>query len=123
MKGIVLTGRVTHEKALEWFARSSIFVLPSIEDGFGMVLAEAQACGLPVIASVNSGGPDIINEADNGFLVPIRSPDTIAELLIRLSKNPEQLRAMRIAAIRKVSELRGWESFASGVLEKYRELQ
>ena len=47
-----------------------IFVLNSIEDGFGMVLLQAMSCGCPIIASANSGGPDVIDQYKNGIVIP-----------------------------------------------------
>jgi glycosyltransferase involved in cell wall biosynthesis len=120
--GVVVTGHVSQAKAREWFARSSVFVLPSIEDGFGLVLAEAQACGLPVIATENSGGPDVIREGENGYVVPIRNPPAIAERLVWLSENSDQLRAMGAAALSRVAEFRGWDNFADTMVSRYHAL-
>jgi D-inositol-3-phosphate glycosyltransferase len=54
---------------LRLYQQASVFALPSDEEGFGMVLLEAMACGVPVV-STRSGGPDgIITDAEDGFLV------------------------------------------------------
>jgi len=119
----IITGQLPQPKMREWFARSSVFVLPSIEDGFGLVIMEAQACGLPVIATVNTGGPDVIDDGRNGFVVPIRSPDAIAEKLAFLYANPDQLRAMREESLLTAKNSRGWDAFAQGMLELYGELR
>src|SRR6185312_1164382 len=115
-------GHFTRQQALEWCARSTVFVLPSIEDGFGLVILEAQACGLPVIATCNSGGPDAITDGVNGYVVPIRAPEAIAERLTRLQREPELARGMRARSLEMVGRLAGWETFAQRVVERYREL-
>ena len=62
------------------YRESHVFVFPSYSDGFGLVLLEAMACGLPVIASEASIGPEIIT-ADCGFITPTGDLDRLVELL------------------------------------------
>ena len=81
---------VTHDRLPELFQSASVFVLPSIEDGFGMVVYEAAACGVPVIVTENVGAS--IREGKDGFVVPIRSPEALAER-IRQFYEDEPLRA------------------------------
>jgi len=119
---ITVTGPLSHNSVLEWFSRGSVFVLPSIEDGFGIVLLEAQACGLPVIATTNTGGPDVIENGYNGYIVPIRSPEVIAARLQELYGQPELVRTMSRAALKITGDAEGWSSFARTISSKYREL-
>lgn len=65
----------------DFYAQCDVFCLPSIDDGFGMVVFESLACGVPVIVSENVGAADLIEEGVTGFKVPIRSPDAIANNL------------------------------------------
>jgi len=85
-------------------ADASVLVLPSIEDGFGLVVLEAMASGRPVVVSENTGARDIVREGVDGFVVPIRSPDAIAEKLQWLHDHPSERadmgRAAREQAIR-----------------------
>ncbi len=69
---------VPHENILPYFQACDMFVLPSRKEGFGIALAEAVACGKPVIAT-RSGGPEDIVTSENGYLVATESPDQIAE--------------------------------------------
>ena len=71
-----------HAQLARMYQQASVFVLPSIEDGFGMVVYEAAACGLPLIVSQNVGAE--VRDGADGFVVPIRDPDAIAESLVRL---------------------------------------
>ena len=54
-------------------------ILPSIIEGRALVQQEALSCGLPIITTPNAGGADLIEEGMTGHLVPIRSPEIIAE--------------------------------------------
>ena len=93
------------------FSGSHVLVLPSIEDGFGMVLNQAMACGCPVIASTNSGGLDLVTEGVDGFIVPIRDPATLADRLQQLADDPGLRQRMSEAALRKVASGGGWKDY------------
>ncbi len=68
---------------------ASVFALPSDEEGFGMVIIEAMACGVPVV-STRSGGPDgIINDGVDGYLTPLDDAAALAERLARLIQDKE----------------------------------
>lgn len=71
-------------------------VLPSIFEGFGLVIIEALAAGLPVITTTHTMGPEVIREGKNGYIVPIRDTGAIAKAIEQmLSKNSEEISAMR----------------------------
>lgn len=63
------------------YAWGDVFVFPTIQDGYGMVLAQAAAAGLPIVTTTNSAGPDLVREGESGWVVPIRSPRLLAERL------------------------------------------
>jgi glycosyltransferase involved in cell wall biosynthesis len=60
---------IPHLELLEFYHKADVVVLPTLADGFGMVISEAMSKGIPVITTYNSGGPDIITHSKNGFLV------------------------------------------------------
>ncbi|HZL59299.1 MAG TPA: glycosyltransferase family 4 protein [Stellaceae bacterium] len=92
-------GRVTHDRVLEIMQRHDVFVFPSLFEGFGLVILEAMAQGLPVIATPNGGGPMVVADGTDGFIVPIRDADAIAERLMRLHGDRALLAAMKAAAL------------------------
>lgn len=58
--------------------RSSVLVLPSLEEGFGLVVPQALSCGLPCIVSDRVGGKDLIRHRENGSIVPVQNPEALA---------------------------------------------
>jgi glycosyltransferase involved in cell wall biosynthesis len=80
----------------EWYRQASVFVFPSLSEGFGRVTLEAMACGVPVITTEHARG--IVEEGKTGFIVPIRSSAAIAEKLQFLYDHPETVKVMGAAA-------------------------
>lgn len=109
--------------SLAWyFSQGDVLVLPSIEEGLAFVLPQAMACGLPVIASTNTGAEDLVDDGVEGFIVPIRSPDAIRARLEWMLDNADQRREMAAAARRRVAGLGGWAAFARASREVYHKL-
>lgn len=65
------------------YQNSDLMLFPSIEDGFALVVAEALACGLPVITTPNTGASDLIRPGENGEVVPIRDPQALAQAALK----------------------------------------
>ena len=63
------------------YSWADAFVFPSLQDGFAVVLAQAAAAGLPIIASTNCGASELVREGETGWIVPIRSPGVVADRL------------------------------------------
>lgn len=110
----------TKEELRELYSQSSVFVLPSIEDGFGLVMTEAMACGVPVIASTNTGGPDVIEEGRDGFVIPIRSAEALADRISFLADRPALAAEMGNAALRKSANY-SWDSYGARIARLYKE--
>lgn len=91
------------------YQSATVFVLPSVEEGLGLVAGEALSFGLPVIATVNTGAMDLFSEGVEGFHVPVRDPAAIAEKLQMLADDPELLARMSAAACEKIRSVAGWE--------------
>src|SRR5258705_153155 len=76
-EGVTWLGHQPKPRVRELMSQADVLVLPSIEDGFGMVILQALACGCPVIASSNTGGPDVIVPGQTGFIVPANDDDCL----------------------------------------------
>lgn len=100
----------THAGILAEMAAHDVFVFPSLFEGFGLVLLEALAMGLPVITTAHTAGPDFIQEGVQGFIVPIRDSAAIAEKLECLHREPERLAEMSRQARLRAREY-SWDSY------------
>jgi glycosyltransferase involved in cell wall biosynthesis len=108
-----------HSEVLQLMQSCDVFALPSIVEGRALVQQEALACGLPIIVTANAGGEDLVEEGETGFLVPIRSPDAIAEKLRWFADHREELPRMREAARAKAAEYT-WQRYGEKVVNAVR---
>ena len=97
-----------HEQLLEEMARHDVLIFPSLHEGFGLVVLEAMSQGTVPIATDHSGAPDVIEDGVDGFIVPIRSAEAIAEKLDLLFRDRQRLAAMRESARHKAAA-HSWE--------------
>ena len=108
---VYVSGPRPQSELAEMMSQSHVLVLPSIEDGFGMVMTQAMSCGCPVISSVNTGGPDLYNDGKEGLIVPIRSPEAILHSLQRLADDPSLRQSMSEPSLRRVHSFGGWHQY------------
>lgn len=114
-------GIIPRKDLYQYFSQASIFVLASIEEGLALVLAQAMACGLPVIATAHTGAEDLFLEGREGFIVPIRHPGAIREKVELLYEQPHLRHAMAEAALQRVHSIGGWKQYGEKVVENYRQ--
>jgi glycosyltransferase involved in cell wall biosynthesis len=100
---------------VERFQTSDIFVFPSIEDGFAIVVAEALACGLQVITTKNTGASDLVEPGENGEIVPIRDPQALADAIIKLWPGIRQGLGRRDNE--RIRGILGFENFEKTVMQ------
>jgi alpha-maltose-1-phosphate synthase len=104
-----------HNELLPLMRQHDVLILPSISDGFGLVILEALSQGLPVIASENTGGPDVITGGVNGWVVPIRSSEAIRHCLEKMLSDRQNLTAMRYAAL-QFANTNSWDHYEKRLL-------
>jgi glycosyltransferase involved in cell wall biosynthesis len=109
-------GHLPHRTLLETMTRAHVFVFPSIVEGFGMVLYEAMAAGLPVVTTPHTAGPDIMTDGREGFIVPIRDPDAIAARLTLLYEDEARRQQMAAAALACAARS-GWETYEARIAQ------
>lgn len=110
-----------HADVLREMQQHDVLVLPSLFEGFGLVILEAMAQGLVVVATPNTAAPDIFDDGVDGFIVPICSAEAIAEKLELLAQDPARLSEMKQSARRK-SQLYRWEVYRSALAELAQEV-
>jgi starch synthase len=122
-KGVFVYKGVSPRRDL-WrlYSQASVLVLASVEEGLALVQAQAMACGLPVIATKNTGAEDLFSDSVEGFIVPIRNAEAIREKLEWMMDNRELRDRMAAAALERVKRLGGWDSYGDRVESVYREL-
>ena len=103
----------------ETLSRSHVLVLPSIEDGFGIVMAEAMACGCPVVATDHTGAEDLLEDGREGFVVPIRVPEAIASRLQQMADDPTLRERMAAASLARMRASGGWDAYGAGMVSVF----
>jgi glycosyltransferase involved in cell wall biosynthesis len=110
-----------HGEVLRLMQSCDVFVLPAIVEGRALVQQEAMACGLPVIATKNAGADDVIVDGETGFLVPIRSSESIAERISWCAANRSLVDGMGIAARKRAAEFT-WRAYGECIVAAVRGL-
>jgi glycosyltransferase involved in cell wall biosynthesis len=112
-----LIGKVPEPHLPAHYAWADLHVLPSIQDGFAVVLSQAAASGVPFIASEHSGGPDLIDAGVPGWIVPARAPAELAALLSALDADRTEL-AARVRATQRPALARDWRAVAHDLIRE-----
>jgi glycosyltransferase involved in cell wall biosynthesis len=115
-------GEISTSQLSELYRRSDLFCMPSLAEGFGLVYLEALAAGLPVIATPNTGAADIIQNGREGFIVPIRDIEALAEKLEWAYENPSALAEMKVAA-RRLAEEFSWSRFRAEFMKVVKQIE
>ncbi|MGP8073388.1 MAG: glycosyltransferase family 4 protein [Thermoplasmata archaeon] len=105
---VVATGALSRSDLLREYASADLFVLPSLFEPFGIVLLEAMAAGLPIVASRVGGVPEVVQEGENALLVPPNAPDELGGALAQLGGDPS-LRARFSAHGREWVQKFSWD--------------
>jgi len=90
-KNNIFIDAVSEFRLPELYNQSSIFCLPTLEDGAGMVMLQAMSCGLPVISTKYSIAPDVITEGEEGFIVEPSNTTLISEKIKFFYDNPNKI--------------------------------
>jgi glycosyltransferase involved in cell wall biosynthesis len=102
---VVFLGHVTRDTLALEYSRACCFCLPTVQEGFGLVFAEAMAAGLPVVACRAAAVPELVRDGETGLLVSPRSPAELAAALERLLTDDGMRKEMGMAGRTRVEEL------------------
>jgi glycosyltransferase involved in cell wall biosynthesis len=112
-------GQISNDKVPEYMGASDVLVLPSLSEGFSLVVLEAMASGLTIVASKVGGLPELIEDGKNGFLVAPKDAKALADRILALLDN-EELRQDMVMNNRNKVQRYSWESTVSQLEEVYR---
>ena len=119
-ESINISGTVPRSQLYEIYHQSDIFVFPTLCDGFGMVVTEAFAQGLPVIATDRAGASDLIQHGKNGFIIPAADALALAEIMNWCTNHRQDVKAMRQAALDTAAKWQ-WSDYRAKLIESINE--
>lgn len=115
-KDVIFLGNINNTHLPKYYSIADIAVFPSIaNETFGISIAEAMACGLPVISTQVGGIPEVVG--DVGFLIPPRDENAIAEKIKFLIENPSIKQEIAIKGRNRIIEKFSWDKVVNKFLE------
>ena len=121
-KKIIFKKSISQSKLSEQYSSSNVFITCSIEEGLSMVQLQAMSCGLPIICTPNSGGYEIIDNGNDGFVLPIRDTEELKKKILYLYNNQSICFEMGMRAQKKVKDSFSWETYGKNVILTYQQL-
>ncbi|MBN2547318.1 MAG: glycosyltransferase [Spirochaetes bacterium] len=121
MNNIEFLGRIKRKKLVDEYLDSDLFVFPSNTDTFGMVVMEAQACGLPAVVSDIGGPQEIILSNKTGTVVSTKNPDewikAVKEYIYLKFNNTESLKKIKKSARENIIKNYNWEKIMTSIFD------
>ena len=121
LDSVRFTGQVKNADALAEMGMSRFFIMPSVNEGFGIVYLEAMASGCITIGTEGEGIADVIISGENGFLVPAEEPDAIVGIIEWCIANPEKADAIAAQGRADAAKLT-WEENARQYIQLFEKL-
>lgn len=115
---IRLVGDASHEEINRLYAESTVAVVPSLYEGFGLPAVEAMAAGIPLVSSDGGALAEVV--ADGGLVVPAGDSDALAETLERVLTDPNLARALGDQGRQRVERHFCWSVCAQQMVAQYR---
>jgi glycosyltransferase involved in cell wall biosynthesis len=111
---LTVFGRLSEADIVHQYRKAAVLALPSTTDAesFGMVLAEANACGTPVVASRIGGIPSFVRDGDNGWLAKPGDPNDLAARLLHVIGNLDEARILGAQGRRRVVAEHDWDDLS-----------
>lgn len=104
-------GHIPQAELHKHYSQGSVFVMMSLEEGLALVQPQAMACGLPLIATPNTGAEDLIENGKEGFIIPLRDVATLREKLIYLYEHEKERAEMGKRAREKILNGFSWADY------------
>jgi D-inositol-3-phosphate glycosyltransferase len=120
-ESVIFLGARDQTTLRAYYAAAEALIMPSDYESFGMVALEAMACGTPVIASAVGGLAFLVRDGVNGYHVPVREPQALAEKICAVLCAPEQRAKLAANAARDAAEY-AWSRIADRLLSAFSRL-
>ena len=113
---VIIKENIPHDELMLLYKKADVFILPTLADGFGMVITEAMSQGVPVIASENCCGPDLVETGKDGWIIPAGAVDQLTSQMQWCVANPQQVTACGHAAKQKAADWQ-WPQYRKKLAE------
>jgi len=117
---VMFAGRISDDALAEWWQQASVFALPSENEGFGLVYAEAMAHGIPCVCGNRDAAREVVIDGETGFVVDPRSAGAVADALRRILMDHSLRKRMKRAATKRFDRCFTKARFEARFLEMLR---
>lgn len=115
-------GLIPHSEVYRYLLDSDIFILPSIEESFGIVYLEAMSCGLPVIGTKGEGIEDIVQDMKNGYLIKRNDVNELLSTIVYIIENPDESLKVALNGMNTVKNL-NWRTNAEEIVKVFKKIE
>jgi glycosyltransferase involved in cell wall biosynthesis len=119
---VIFHGLIPHTKVADLYKACRVMVLPTLHESFGLVLLEAMSSGRPVVATDAVGPREIVVNGKNGYVVPMRDHDALAEAVCKLLEDYDLSYRMGLEGRRLIEKKYDWKVIAGQYYEIYEKL-
>lgn len=121
-KSVLFSGYMTEEMLKEAYGTCDLFVLPSIWEVLPIAILEAMSSARPVVCTNAGGNAELVKDGLNGYVVPMRDPEALADKINALLDDPEKRKSMGRAGRRRAEDEFDWKIIALKTKQVYEEL-
>lgn len=114
---IFFRGRISSDELLGYYLNSSIFVFPTLYEGYGMAVAEAMAYGLPILTTRIPAIEEFVQDGKEGFLVEPRNPEELSNALTMMLNDVNLLKSFSKNALLKAKSFPTWDETSERIWE------
>jgi len=116
---VILLGALPHRELPQYLAIADAFCRPSVNEGFGISFIESMACRIPTIGTAVGGITDIINNGENGMLVPPEDPGTLSKAIQKVIEDGTMAKRIAANGYQTVKEKFTWERVLKDMEDVY----
>jgi len=115
LKNVSFLPPLNQQKLQKFYNKIDILVMPSVSDGFGLVVIEAMSCGIPVIVSDQCGAAEIVKDGSNGLIFEASNSSELAKKIIYLSENLEEYTYNSLKKSTILDKQLSWETYGDNL--------